>query len=415
MELASDELVHLGGVAKKASRELARRTGDERRLALGAMAASLRTHQAKILSANKRDLRDAQGLANAQLDRLMVDARRIESMATGLEDVARLPDVLGQVESGWTLGNGVKVRRVRVPLGVVGVIYESRPNVTADAAGLCIYSGNAVLLRGSSQTLRSNMAVVAALRDGLREVAFPEDLVGLVRRVTHESAVSFMKLDGFIDCLIPRGGPRLIASVREHATVPTVIDGAGNCHIYLDATAKLSHAVEIVANAKTQRPGVCNAVETVLVHRDRAADLLPALDAALPSVEIRGDPATCALIARARPVTEEDYAEEFLDLVMAVRVVDSLDEAIDHIGTYGSGHSEAIITEDIAHANTFVDRVDAAAVLVNASTRFVDGSQLGMGAEIGISTQKLHARGPMGLKELTTTKLVIEGNGQVRH
>ncbi len=415
MELASDELVHLGGVARNASHDLARRTGDERRRGLGAMAATIRVHQAKILAANRLDRRDTTGTSKAQLDRLTLDARRIEAMASGLEDVARLPDILGQVESGWTLGNGVKVRRVRVPLGVIGVIYENRPNVTADAAGLALYSGNAVLLRGSSQSLRTNMAVVAALREGLAEVGLPEDAVGLVHHVTHESAVSFMKLDRFIDCLIPRGGPMLIAAVRDNATVPTVIDGAGNCHIYLDASAKLADAVGIVANAKTQRPGVCNAVETVLVHRDRVLDLLPALDSALPGVEIRGDSATCAIIGRARPVTEEDYAEEFLDLILAVRVVDSLEEAIDHIGTYGTGHSEAIITQDIACANTFVERVDAAAVLVNASTRFVDGSQLGMGAEIGISTQKLHARGPMGLSALTTTKLVIEGNGQIRH
>ncbi|MHB8188904.1 MAG: glutamate-5-semialdehyde dehydrogenase [Ferrimicrobium sp.] len=413
----NDDLLRMGSAARQAARIVATRTGGERRLALVAMAGALREHSEIVLTANSRDLERAAkaGQSESELDRLRLDLDRVEQMAKGLESVSELADVVGQVVDGWVLPNGVFVRRVRVPLGVIGVIYENRPNVTADAAGLALYAGNAIMLRGSSHAQASNQAVVTALRSGLSRTDIPEDAVCLVGDTSRASARFFMQLDRYIDCLIPRGGPELIASVKENATVPTVIDGGGNCHIYLDADADSEKAVGIVVNAKMQRPGVCNAVETILVHRDRAGDLLPRLDKALVGVEIRGDGTVCDLITRAIAATEEDYAREFLDLIVAVRVVDSLEEAIDHIGTYGTGHSEAIITEDLGSARQFVSAVDAAAVLVNTSTRFVDGGQLGMGAEIGISTQKLHARGPMGLAHLTTVKLVIEGDGQIRY
>ncbi len=304
-------------------------------------------------------------------------------------------------------------RRIRVPLGVVGVVYENRPNVTSDVAGLCVKSGNAAFLRGSSSALESNRFIAGLFRAALVAEGLSESGVSLVEDVSHETAAEFMGLTGVIDCLIPRGGPSLIRAMREHARVPYVLDGDGNCHVYVDAPSDLDQALAIVVNAKTSRPGVCNAAETLLVHRDVAPEFLPRLVEEMPEVELRGDEATRALVA-ATPVTEEDYAQEFLDLILAVRVVDSLEEAIDHVARYGTGHSEAIVTTDEAHAETWVRRVDAAAVVVNASTRFVDGGELGLGGEVGISTQKLHARGPMGLRELTCVKWVLLGEGQVR-
>jgi glutamate-5-semialdehyde dehydrogenase len=335
-------------------------------------------------------------------------------MAAGLRQVATLPDPVGEVVEGSVRPNGLRVTRVRVPLGVVGIIYENRPNVTSDAAGLCVKSGNAAFLRGSSAALRSNQAIAGFLREGFAKAGLPADAVVLVEDTSRESAREFMRLRGVIDCLVPRGGPSLIASVLEHATVPYIIDGDGNCHVYVDAAAHLETALAIVTNAKTQRPSVCNAAESLLVHRDVADSFLPRVRAALDGVELLGDERTTRILPGTERATEDDFATEFLDLKLSVAVVDSLDAAIDHIRRYGSGHSEAIVTDDLAAATRFTREVDAAAVLVNASTRFVDGGELGLGAEIGISTQKLHTRGPMGLRELTTAKYVIHGEGQVR-
>ena len=369
-----------------------------------------------VLKANAEDVASATkaGLAPSALDRLRLDPDRIAAMADGLEAVARLADPVGEVVDGWVRPNGLRVERVRVPLGVVGVIYENRPNVTADAAGLCLKAGNAAFLRGSASAQATNLEVVAALREGLAAAGLPRAAVSLVEDTSRETVVAFMQLDGVIDCLIPRGGAALIAALREHATVPCVVDGDGNCHVFVDASADLDEAEAIVVNAKTSRPGVCNAAETLLVHREVAEALLPRLDRAMPQVELRGDAATTALVPRAVDATEADYATEFLDLVLAVRVVDSLDQAIAHVARYSSGHTEAILTRDVGAADRFVAEVDAAAVVVNASTRFVDGGELGLGAEVGISTQKLHARGPMGLRELTCVRWVVRGAGQVR-
>jgi glutamate-5-semialdehyde dehydrogenase len=303
---------------------------------------------------------------------------------------------------------------VRVPLGVVAIIYENRPNVTSDAFGLCVKSGNAAFLRGSSGALGSNLAIVEVLREACVKAGLPDDSVILVEDTSHEAAVEFMRLRGVVDCLIPRGGPSLIKAILDHATVPYVIDGDGNCHVYVDAAADLEMAADVVVNAKTQRPSVCNAAESLLVHASVARLFLPSVAAQLDGVELVGDERACELVDTMSPATDEDFAREFLDLKLAVRVVDSIDDAIDHIGRFGTGHSEAIVTGDAEAAERFCREVDAAAVLVNASTRFVDGEELGLGAEIGISTQKLHARGPMGLRELTTLKYVVHGTGQTR-
>ncbi len=410
------ELADLGRRAVAASSLLARSSSAARDEALHTAADLLDEHVAAVLAANADDVAraEAAGADGTSLDRLRLDRRRVAGMAAGLRQVAALPDPLGEVVGGWVRPNGLRVERVRVPLGVVGIIYENRPNVTSDAAGLCLKSGNAVLLRGSSSSITSNTVVAGLLRDGLAKSGLPVDAVGLVADTSRTSAVAFMQLDGVIDCLIPRGGPSLIASIREHATVPYVLDGAGNCHVYVDAGADPAMAEAIVVNAKTQRPGVCNAAESLLVHRDVAPQLLPRLARALQGVTLLGDAATRALVPGVGVATEEDYATEFLGLTLSVAVVDDLDGAIGHIARYGSGHSEAIVTRDLAAATRFAAEVDAAAVVINASTRFVDGEELGLGAEIGISTQKLHARGPMGLRELTSVKFVVSGTGQVR-
>jgi glutamate-5-semialdehyde dehydrogenase len=409
-------MVELGQRAKAASRLVARASSSTRNDAVLYAADLLEQRIDAIVDANATDVgRAEREEADAtSLDRLRLDAGRVRSMAQGLRSVAVLPDPVGEIVDGWVRPNGLRVERVRVPLGVVGIIYENRPNVTSDAAGLCLKSGNAVLLRGSSSAISSNTAIAAALRDGVAKAGLPVDAVGLVTDVSRTSAVAFMQLDGLVDCLIPRGGPSLLASVREHATVPYVLDGAGNCHVYVDRAADLAMAEAIVTNAKSQRPGVCNSAETILVHRDVAGVFLPRLVGALPEVTVLGDAATRAVLPGAGPATEEDFATEFLGLTVTVAVVDDLDGAIDHIARFGSGHSEAIVTGDLAAANRFTAEVDGAAVLVNASTRFIDGEELGLGAEIGISTQKLHARGPMGLRELTSVKYVVTGTGQVR-
>jgi glutamate-5-semialdehyde dehydrogenase len=414
----TDPIVELGRRAKAASRVLATADTEAKDAALQVAADLLIEHADRILHANAADVATAEdrGTSPTVIDRLRLDSSRIESMAQGLRSVAALADPVGEVTDGWTRPNGLRVERVRVPLGVVAIIYENRPNVTSDAFALCLKSGNAAFLRGSSGAIRSNIAIAAALREGVAKAGLPEDSLVLVEDTRHETAIEFMRLRDCIDVLIPRGGPALIRSILEHATVPYVIDGDGNCHVYVDASADLAMAADIVVNAKTQRPSVCNAAETLLVHRNLAAALLGELAPRLDGVELVGDEPTRQILGDrvAALATDDDYATEFLDLKLAVRVVDTLDEAIAHITRYGSGHSEAIVTTDVRAADRFTREVDAAAVVVNASTRFVDGDELGFGAEIGISTQKLHARGPMGLRELTTRKFVLRGDGQIR-
>jgi glutamate-5-semialdehyde dehydrogenase len=413
-----DAISDLGARAKAASRVLATASTEVKDAALLAAADLLLDRHAEILAANAEDVAAAEegGTTATVVDRLRLSDARLQAMAAGLRQVASLPDPVGEVTDGWTRPNGLQVQRVRVPLGVVAIIYENRPNVTSDAFGLCLKAGNAAFLRGSSGAIRSNIAIAAALREGLAKAGLPHDALVLVEDTRREAAVEFMRLRESIDVLIPRGGPSLIASILENATVPYVIDGDGNCHVYVDATADLPMAVDIVENAKTQRPSVCNAAETLLVHRNVAAAFLAELEPRLEGVELVGDEATQQILGGrvAALATHDDYATEFLDLKLAVRVVDTLEAAIAHITRYGSGHSEAIVTNDLEAADRFTREVDAAAVLVNASTRFVDGEELGFGAEIGISTQKLHARGPMGLRELTTRKFVIRGDGQIR-
>jgi len=406
----------LGQRAKQAAYILSGASRATKDGALGHAGAALVEHREAILLANEVDVATARSskVSETVIDRLRLDDSRIESMAKGLRDVAALDDPVGEVVDGSVRPNGLRIRRVRVPFGVVGIIYENRPNVTSDAMGLCLKSGNAVMLRGSAGALESNRAIVKALREGVVSAGLPGDVVVLVEDVRHETVDEFVRLRESIDLLIPRGGPSLIAMVLDRATVPYIIDGDGNCHVYVDASADLDMAERIIINAKMQRPSVCNAMESLLVHRDVADVLLKRLDRSLDGVELVGDDRTRIAIERAGTATEEDYATEFLDLRLAIGVVDSIDDAIRHIRRYSSGHSEAIVTNDYANASRFVNEVDAAAVLVNASTRFVDGGELGLGAEIGISTQKLHARGPMGLRELTSLKYVIEGDGQVR-
>ncbi len=408
----------LGRRANAAARVLATASSADKDAGLQAAADLLVDRTDEVLAANQLDVDRAEsaGASAAIVDRLRLTAFRVAGMAQALRKVASLPDPVGEVADGWVRPNGLRVRRVRVPLGVVAIVYENRPNVTSDAAGLCIKSGNAAFLRGSSGAISSNVAVASALREGFVKAGLPPDSVVLVEDTSHEAAVEFMRLRGLIDCLIPRGGPSLIASVLEHATVPYVIDGDGNCHIYVDVTANLPKAAEIVVNAKVQRPSVCNAVETLLVHESIAGPFLRRVERGLTDVELVGDDATRDILGadRVGVATDEDYATEFSALKLAVKVVDSLDAAIEHIARFGSGHSEAILTGSVDAASRFTREVDAAAVLVNASTRFVDGEELGFGAEIGISTQKLHARGPMGLRELTTLKWIIEGDGHVR-
>jgi glutamate-5-semialdehyde dehydrogenase len=408
-------LAQLGKRALGASREMASSRTAHKNEGLQAAAELLELRAPEILEANAADVDQAEerNASETELDRLGLSEDRVKKMADGLRTIAGLADPVGQIVDGGVRPNGLRVDRVRVPLGVVGVIYENRPNVTSDCAGLCLKAGNATMLRGSSSALRSNRAVVSCLREALSKAGLPQDAVVLVEQTDRESAVAFMQLEGVLDCLVPRGGASLLRVVRENATVPTVLDGDGNCHVYVDALADLEMASRIVVNAKTSRPGVCNAAETLLVHTDVADRFLPALARAMPEVQLLGDDRTMAIVD-AVAASEADYATEFLSLRMSVAVVEDIDAAIDHIARYGSGHSEAIVTRDLAAAEKFVQRVDAAAVVVNASTRFVDGGELGLGAEVGISTQKLHARGPMGLEALTCVKYVIRGEGHIR-
>ena len=414
--MSTVSISELGRRAKAASRVLATASTAVKDDALRAAADLLVARSAEVLEANAADVAraTADGVSATVVDRLRLTEARIEGMAAGLRQVAALADPVGEVIDGWVRPNGLRIERVRVPLGVVAIIYENRPNVTSDAAGLCLKSGNAAFLRGSSGAIRSNVAVASVLREAVAKVGLPADAVVLVEDTSREAAVEFMRQRGTIDCLIPRGGPSLIQSILEHATVPFVIDGDGNCHVYVDASADLEMAARIVVNAKTQRPSVCNAAETLLVHEAVADEFLPRVARELEGVELLGDERTRVLVPDAGVADDEAYATEFLDLRLAVRVVPSVDEAIAHIARFGSGHSEAIVTRSLEAADRFTREVDAAAVLVNASTRFVDGEEFGFGAEIGISTQKLHARGPMGLRELTTAKYVVRGTGQVR-
>jgi glutamate-5-semialdehyde dehydrogenase len=408
----------LGGRAKRAAQIVALAATSEKDAALVAAADLLEAGSGRVLEANSLDVQQAEqsGASSTVVDRLRLDERRICSMAAGLRKVASLADPVGETVTGWIRPNGLEIRQVRVPLGVVGIIYENRPNVTSDAAGLCLKSGNAAFLRGSSGALQSNLAISSLIREGYEKAGLPADALILVEDTSHESARDFMRLRGVIDCLIPRGGPSLISAVLEHATVPYVIDGDGNCHVYVDSSADLDMAASIVVNAKTQRPSVCNAAESLVVHRDVADRFLRMVEPGLSGVELRGDEDTIRVLGpdRVSRATEDDYGSEFLDLILSVKVVDDLDGAIGHIRRYSSGHTEAIITSDLQAVERFQREVDAAAVVVNASTRFTDGEEFGFGAEIGISTQKLHARGPMALRELTTTKYLITGSGQIR-
>jgi len=411
-------LSDLGLRAREAAGRLATIGAAAKNAALDAAADGLDRSAADILAANAQDVERSQqaGDTVSVVDRLRLTPARIDAMASGLRMVAALPDPVGEILDGWQRPNGLRIHRVRVPLGVVGIIYENRPNVTSDAAGLCLKSGNTAFLRGSSAAIRSNTEIVRVLRAAIAKVGLPDDAVILVENTSRESATEFMRLRGLIDCLIPRGGPSLITAVIDNATVPYVVDGDGNCHVYVDVAADLDMAIDIVVNAKTQRPSVCNAAESLVVHAGVAHAFLPRAAAALDGVQLVGDARAVDIVGpdRMRPASDEDFSREFLDMKLSVAVVDDLDAAIRHIRRHGSGHTEAIVTGDLAAATRFTTEVDAAAVVVNASTRFTDGEQFGFGAEIGISTQKLHARGPMGLRELTTYKYVVHGDGQVR-
>jgi glutamate-5-semialdehyde dehydrogenase len=409
----------LGRRARIAAATLAGASTAAKNAALLAAADLLEERAGELLAANAADVEAAAaaGMEAGPLDRLRLTEARIEAMAGGLRDVAALPDPVGEVLDGWRRPNGLQIERVRVPLGVIAIIYENRPNVTSDAAGICLKAGNAALLRGSATALRSNLAIADALRDGVAKAGLPADAILLVDDVGHEAAVELMRLTGVVDCLIPRGGPALIQSIRDHATVPVIIDGDGNCHVYVDESADLGGALDIVVNAKTQRPSVCNAAESLVVHEAIADEFLPRVCAALVEhgVELVGDTGARARVAGMGEATDDDFAREFLALKLSVAVVPSLGDAIAHVNRFGSGHTEAILTRDLAAARRFTDEVDASTVVVNASTRFTDGAEFGFGAEIGISTQKLHARGPMALRELTTYKYVVWGDGQIRN
>ena len=406
----------LGERAKAASQILATASTEEKNETLRTTADCLVAATQEILDANLTDIERA-GAANTPetvIDRLRLDTSRVEAMADGLRKLIQLPDPVGTITESWTRPNGLEIQKAQVPLGVVAIIYENRPNVTSDAFGLCLKSGNAAFLRGSSAAIDSNIAIASALREGIAKAGLPEDVLVLVTDTSHDTAIEFMQLREHIDCLIPRGGPSLINSILENATVPYVIDGDGNCHIYVDSAADLGLATNVVVNAKMQRPSVCNAAESLVIHSDVADRFLPEIARALNGVELVGDDRAQALVSSIAPASEADWSTEYLDLKMSVRVVDNLEQAIQHVNAHSTGHSEAIITEDQSAAQEFINRVDAAAVLVNTSTRFVDGEEFGFGAEIGISTQKLHARGPMGLEQLTTTKYIVNGQGQTR-
>ena len=407
----------MGKKAKEAARALAK-AGPKKTAALQAAARALLARQEELLAANRADVEagEAGGMRDSLLDRLRLTEGRIAGMAQALREVAEAPDPVGRVLSGEVRPNGLQIQKITVPLGVIGIIYEARPNVTSDAAGLCLKAGNAVILRGGKEAFRSNRAVAQVLRDALEESGLPADCVQLVEDTSRQSAQELMGLTGYLDVLIPRGGAGLIRAVKENSRVPVIETGVGNCHAYVDAAADLDMAADIVYNAKCSRPSVCNAIETLLVHEKIAGEALPRIKSRLDEkrVELRGCDKTRTILPGIAAAAEEDWATEYNDYILAVKVVGSLEEALGHIARYSSGHSEVIVTEDYSAAQRFLEEVDSAAVYVNASTRFTDGGEFGLGAEIGISTQKLHARGPMGLDQLTSTKFLVRGKGQVR-
>lgn len=412
------ELANMCQEAQAASRHLAQANSQTKEKALFAMADQIRKAQASILEANAQDIAQTrdQGRSDSFIERMTLTEDRVEAMAQGLEDVARQPDPINEVISGWTSPQGLNILQKRVPLGVIGIIYESRPNVTADAAGLCFKAGNSAILRGGKETLQTNRAIIAALQSGLAAVDLPQAAIQYIDDPNRGLATAFMQMDRYVDCLIPRGSGNLIQSVVQNATIPTIETGVGNCHLYVHQSADLDQAVQLFINGKAQRVSVCNALETLVLDQAIAKDFL---DKARPEIDrygirLHGDQRTCALVKNASPAEELDYAEEYLDYDIAVKIVDSYQEAIDHIQTYSSQHSEVIATEDYRVAQNFMNDVDAACVYVNASSRFSDGGVFGLGGEIGISTQKLHARGPMGLEALTSYKYLIQGQGQIR-
>ncbi len=414
------DLIKLGTEAKEASRILNKLGVGEKNRGLMNVAQALKSaaNVEEIIAANNIDIANAKkaGMKESLIDRLSLNESRIMAMADGIEQIVNLDDPVGEVTSMKVRPNGLQIGCKRVPLGVIGIIYESRPNVTADAFGLCFKTGNAVILRGGSDAINSNTVIVDIIRTALGECGLPECAVSLISDTSRETAAEFMKLDRYVDVLIPRGGEGLIRKVVETATIPVIETGTGNCHVYVDADADIDMAVDIIDNAKTQRLGVCNACESLLIHKDIVREAFPAIAERLrkKNVELRGDKAVMALCSDVIAATEKDWGTEYLDAIISIRTVSGIDEAIDHINRYNTGHSEAIVTNDYNNAMRFLNEIDAAAVYVNASTRFTDGNEFGFGAEIGISTQKLHARGPMGLEALTTTKYIIMGNGQIR-
>jgi len=411
-------LEEMGMAAKAAANALRKASTKQKNEALLAMEAALYKNQDAILAANATDIAtaEANGLTTPMIERLTLNAQRIKGMADSFQEIAQLPDPIGYVEEMIKSADGLMIGKQRVPLGVIGIIYESRPNVTADASALCFKSGNAVILRGGKEALQSNKAIMSALQDGLQSVGFAKETLQLIPDASRELASEFMRMNDYLDCLIPRGGAGLIQTVMKNATVPVIETGIGNCHLYIDSDAQLEMATRILVNAKCSRPSVCNAIETLLVHESVAAAFLPVFAKALKAynVELRGDEKTRAILPEAIPATDEDYATEFLDFILAVKVVSSYEEAIAHIQKYSTGHSEVIVTDNYQTSQAFLNDIDAAAVYINASSRFTDGGCFGFGGEIGISTQKLHARGPMGLKELTSYKYIIYGQGQIR-
>lgn len=409
----------LGSNAVKVKKILAVADTGKKNSALAEISRALIENSDKIIEANQKDLTAAKenGMSASMQDRLMLNEDRIKGIASAVDELIKLEDPIGKVDNGSVRPNGMRITKIRVPMGVIGMIYESRPNVTADAATLCLKTGNAVILRGGKEAYNSNKCICEIMRDAVEKAGFPKDIIQFVDDTTREVTTELMKCDKYLDLLIPRGGAGLIKAVTKNATVPVIETGTGNCHLYVDESADIEMAVNITDNAKTQRPSVCNAIETLLVHKNIAEKFLPAVKKKLDehNVEIRGCAETKRILGDCVvPATEEDYATEFGDYIIAVRVVDDISQAIEHIAEYSTGHSECIVTNDLSNANKFKSEVDSACVYVNASTRFTDGGMFGFGAEIGISTQKLHARGPMGLYEITTNKYLIDGNGQVR-
>lgn len=413
-----NSLMEIGLNAKKAAKELSKLSTNEKNSLLKIAAKSLIENSFAIIKANELDIENAKkaNIKGALIDRLTLNSDRIKSMAEGLEQIASLNDPIGQAIFMKTLPNGLKVGKIRVPIGVIGIIFEARPNVTSDAFGLCVKAGSAVILRGGKEAIESNKIIVKVFKDAIEKTGINGNIVQLIEDTSRESAKEMMKSNKYIDVLIPRGGSGLIKTVVENSTVPVIETGVGNCHIFVDETAKLNDALNIVINAKTQRPGVCNACETLLVHENIADEFIPLVCKALTekNVEIRADKKTKSIYTNVIDAVETDWETEYLDYIIAVKIVKGIDEAICHIEQYSTGHSECIVTENYTNAQKFLNEIDSAAVYVNASTRFTDGNEFGFGAEIGISTQKLHARGPMGLEELTTSKFIVYGNGQIR-